>query len=536
MSATSFSYNGVTVDDYVKTYEHSRTNIYSDDGIDYLYTEVRLSIGFVLSPILQSGTNSVTQYKTNLEKVLMQPRGNLSYTVDGVEWINQTGQDVKKGPLPDSVDIEEIAGKLLRVRFTITTWVIICDSVGASTPNVLSNRWSMASSIDRQGLTTRTTSGRLIVNGDRNLNVDDFRAMCMPPKPRGFDRTFNFMCTTDGLQLEYTITDTETHKVNPFPIVDWAGTWTEVRTTGSIVRGQIQVRAKGIPSASPLEVLQFCVAMASSRIDLISGGDNSDVILNSSISEDLASNEINLTLQVLAKSLSPEQGPRLTRVGAPVDVIDNAGAETDPGTRANYLAKLFVAAANTPCIGAGSVYSRSDGIAPNIEPEPEENTSENTSISIVDDLSTNWDGASEDQKIAPYTTWKVELDYQFDHGLLQLPVANSSSTQSAIVSVSAPLAKLKLNYVAERYGKKPDLPARLVDDDNYKLAREHSIVENFSLAADGITKIFRIDGEQLYFIRDVSLIDVLKIPFNPTVLSNEDLNISNDNFNIDVLR
>lgn len=527
--SVSLYYNGVTFNDYVKS-DYSERNVYTDDGKDYLYTEVTISIGCPLVPSLQSDTHSVTYYKQNLQPILTQPRGNLTYTVNGENVISQIGADVKDGPKPQEVVFEEIKGVGIYLSFTVITHIVVCDSPSQSPPNVLSNRWTMASDIDTNLLTTRTTSGRLIIKGGANLDIDDFRHFCVPPKPRGFDRKMHFVVQSDGLAMDYTITDIESHSVVPYPIAKWDASYSEVIPNGNTVRVQFTARAIGVPGSNTADVLTFLVAVAASRIDF---RNPDEFITSSSIVEQLDRPEVTLTIQAFSASLFDKGF--LTRVGQEVPAVGDSVIETNPGTRANFLTKLFTAAASYSCTSGQSLGNSSlASSTSNDDPGEGEGTTSEPTVSYVSELPAE-NSASDLQREAPYTIWQLDLKYEYDEGKVSLPVMSTQVEQTDIISVAARSAVLQVLFVAERLGEFPKLPKSIVDDDNYVLLRKVVQIGNYEKLPDGKTK-YRVDGAYRYGVRDLGKIDSLKLPINPTVIDDQDLNIDDSNFNIDVVR
>ena len=159
----------------------------------------------------------------NLRSILMERRAQLEFWIGDAPVVIQppiargvsTGarratSDARDGPRPLSCRVTQLMGdKSAIVHFRVETFVTDMQHY------LLSNRWSMASSIDPNGYTTRTTTGRAIFRGDwvrsdPNLTADSFRKYVAVPQSRTMARkSVNVRLSEDGCTLDYTVVDRE---------------------------------------------------------------------------------------------------------------------------------------------------------------------------------------------------------------------------------------------------------------------------------------------------------------------------------------
>jgi hypothetical protein len=119
--------------------------------------------------------------------------------------------DVKGGPFPHRTNMVKIVGdRTAWVRFGVETYVSKCPHY------LLSNRWSVHSSVDQHGFTSLTYHGRASFRKDfmidRNLQPDDWRQYIILPcdammKRVGVDVTVN----REGTEVEYVVHDRHTN-------------------------------------------------------------------------------------------------------------------------------------------------------------------------------------------------------------------------------------------------------------------------------------------------------------------------------------
>lgn len=195
-----------------------QTPIYSADGVDYLYTHVRINVRAIWHPNATNFQGKVAAESIEtLRRTLLTPRRDLSIKVpsgglgsykaiiDVARGLAEKGADANNGPKPIGMPVIQIIGeKLAVVDFAVETWVVECDSVR----KLLSHRWEMSQARDAEFFTTRTTTGTAVLHA---LNVpipDSYRLALMPPVPTGFRRISEVTTpSSDGTTMNYTVVD-----------------------------------------------------------------------------------------------------------------------------------------------------------------------------------------------------------------------------------------------------------------------------------------------------------------------------------------
>lgn len=226
MRAANLIYNGVTLA-LVKTNQIAAEPIYSDDGIDYLYTKYTINIDAILNPQETSyaigsppvqfpGILPNTTYIA-IRHSLMQPRAQLIFRNFGLNVFQSPENgaiiDANLGPFPKSFNVSRLdGGKLWHVNYVIETYIANCPA--GNSLALLSNRFSQSQTIDREFYTTTTTRGyahfRTDVLVNQGVVADAFRSELLPPVPPQFRReSMEFGVNTRGNTIEYTITDKE---------------------------------------------------------------------------------------------------------------------------------------------------------------------------------------------------------------------------------------------------------------------------------------------------------------------------------------
>lgn len=305
--------------------------VYSDDGIDYLYTKFDLDINAVVNmdakpSMLNAAVDdaaTINEYISALRQQLLQPRKFLHIELGADSAIyNQatigalqtllvvSAPDAKGGPFPKACNIRQVGGsKTLLIQFQIQTFVFDQVCANREEPKkVLSNRWEMNFSYDTEGMATRTTRGTIIVNGSQpDINADDFRGWIIPKIPTGWRRKrMDFNLSSDGLKVGYTIEDAEQYYAFPEGCTTVEGTYTESTTkTGAILYVDMDVTVKGPKNVEKEWLIQKALQLIDSRIDWAAlPRDNEtnkkdvDVLESGSISEDLFENKVNAKIRV----------------------------------------------------------------------------------------------------------------------------------------------------------------------------------------------------------------------------------------------
>lgn len=231
-----------------KTEHFDFAPIYTPDGVDYLYTELDFAVTAILNPQAlatkgplgiatgaggafledapaQGSGDSLGNTLRQIRPLLLAPRGNLVFTINGDTVLNVTGPDAKNGPLvqPDTYIRAIIGTRTAFVYFHVKCWVQEFVPTGSNARRVvLANRYRLTSVTDENWYTTRHVVGQMIVDvgallasrlnqGEAPLTPDSFRQAAFLQIPLGFKRRdVQVTVASDNSALDYSYVDEET--------------------------------------------------------------------------------------------------------------------------------------------------------------------------------------------------------------------------------------------------------------------------------------------------------------------------------------
>ncbi len=240
-----FSYNGVEFREPLLTLSVRRTPVM--DGPTYLYTAYEFHVRGCFHPAVykELGGNDAGRVEENYRHLLMQPRAKMIYTVGDTTVIESPAAgftvDCANGPLPRVNEIRELHGsQLMLVDAAYTTFINENEDNLGTGSVILSHRWTERDSFDDDLFQTRTRRGHAIFRSDRLAELkampDDFRSWLLPPEPKNFRRHIEVEVSEDGLELDYTVTDTE----QPLNLIDPGVANIEVTHSQSSSRGGLE--------------------------------------------------------------------------------------------------------------------------------------------------------------------------------------------------------------------------------------------------------------------------------------------------------
>jgi hypothetical protein len=244
-------YDGIELQ-IVHTNEISRESVYSEDGIDYLYTKWIIDVICQFNPGATSynqpgisGGNLNTLRPTpqfgntpawtdiSIRHVLSQPRkalmvisGNLFVLRSPATGLT-TGSipilpDAAQGPFPRVFDVKQLHGdRTWAVHFRVETAVNECpqnsdvtESQAATQRVILSHRWKKYLTTDDDYLATVVTEGTAVFRSDVLADLgtfpDNYRLQLFAQVPPNFQRgPIHVIPESDGVTFHYQTTDTE---------------------------------------------------------------------------------------------------------------------------------------------------------------------------------------------------------------------------------------------------------------------------------------------------------------------------------------
>ena len=583
-----FAYNGIVME-LVKTRMIGREPIRSPDGTDIMYVKHTFDIDAVYNPeatsygfgedgeaVQQPGFLPVTT-DAAIRQQLMSPRQQLIYAVNDTILLESpypgSTTDAWVGPMPISCNVREIIGtKTFLISYRIETWVNECQSADSSSRDpIVSSRYQVNHSVDRQRLTTITSTGVTVFRMDglesAAQGADHYRNKCLPPKPDGFQRqAIDIKVTPDGSKLLWQVVNKEMivflgdKQLNKYGVEWFEAVYTQRANPPEsgdndrqsiFVTGIFNCRVVGNKDALKLNLITFAVALAVQRCAIKAGPviGSDPLIRQVSVSEVVHDRMIDFELVTLYPPPRKPQpiglaGIRDEFIG--IDILDlitvgdaNLDMPNDGNTRGTFVGEAMAAALKAACVVVN-------------EPDPDQPSSPGSSIvplstyvspivttTVVDDLesqASHYSDATANEGV--YTQYNVTATYQRNWGMIACPVAaptmpsSSSSGGSGgsppdglgglngpptymapeVLTLCSPMTKVRFAWVVERNGTKPKIPDKDLTSKNLTLLNDMVMVAEVYLAPDGQTKIFRVEGAYEY-VQNTAEDGTATIPF-----------------------
>lgn len=495
---------------------HSSQSVYEDQRVgvkwdpDYIADPESGDPSNYQNPTTAGDGSAGTDY-TKVRQKLLHPRGYFRFRTGvgtdpatglptgttllecrpiGIRDSNPEGVDVNNGPKPRNVELSHIVGdEVLCIEFEIELCMVQCDSAGRVPDNdsgIVSNRWSMSDTVDRNFYTTRTITGQLVtING--NLNPHAMRKWVVPRLQPGFRReSMSFVAAKDGLKLDYTIVDKEVAFAAPDPATDWNTQYRLTKSDAKLVDVEIGVYLEGPSDVNKRALTRIAIAVLEARVfDLRQRRppgirDPHSVFLRELDLLDEQNGDVNsIRLTAVAQHNVPDENKLLgildENFGTPIDPRELA-AVTESGT---YDPTLSMGAKpNDPVHVHGPIPVTSAWHAYLQQPCDENHSTTDAEVTdgehgdddrkdytldayVADVDLPDWDDyTSEANKVGVYTHWKMLSTYHKNARRKALGIAGRASTYApgsdqptmAVVSVGLPTWKRKVQIEAERVG------------------------------------------------------------------------------------
>lgn len=546
-----YSYNGIVMQ-LARTNDLAFDAVYSDDGMDYLYTQVRIDIAATINPgatayTKQAGVPTATPGAlptTTIEAIrhaLLQPRQQLLVTdysgqvmlrcpVDGYS------VDLVDGPKPLSLTIREVQGS----RSFLVNWRCECHILecpdGSTTPVLLSNRWSDQHTIGVNHLAVRSAAGKVVFHKAfleaAGAVTDDYRHFFLPPVAPGFQRTHvDIVQNSANTEAMWRITDEEVMYdlgetdsrgygvpggLRGSGIIELQGrqalvsipTGTNAPTTG-MTMNNLLVTAKGNKLSNQWIMIQRLFELAASILGI--GNVAGDYIVHVSVARSLGQKEKWVELQIgfyqqqtkqafigniNIASLRYDVGEIFTSQGGV-----NPNLPNDFGTRGTAIGTLVAQRLTDACQGVEGP-GASQGGAPTGNPPPPEGPPPSINVFTRDELPEITPSYSPDPSPYPYTSYDLEMKYNTNTGIIQCPIAGpraqtsqsgaSSRPTSAVFRTHQPMSTLTIVGTAERIGQMPLLPRPESTDRNLVLKNFQIIPNAPTILNDAVTPVGRV--------------------------------------------
>lgn len=432
-----------------------------------------------------------------------------------------TNYDVNQGPKCLSFRPTQIAGRnVWRVEAVFEICKLECkpDGTTENASGVLSHRWSVQDSLDKNLRVTRTFSGLLRTAGGA-INPHDFRAIVLPPLQPFLRRDqMQFTAGADGKSLAYTITDQEVAVAPPIPLRHWEIQHSEQLSGGEKVAGEIQVMMEADSQADKRQMVEIGIWLIYTQLGRMTPNAQGGFFANNAHLEHAVItdyigdvNRVSIAARVWRNNPSPdkfkafmvnlalveilpEHLPRFS--GNPTDESHDPPAGGDfiydpknnPGRRHTEsplyegpvaLAGAFVALLRSPCTDAWG--NRREAVLPD---NNDETTNEPTAptVAVVPELPDppTSDIPSAAHKTAMYVYYRMQSLFKSREMIAAMPIARSTSGSGSSSSTSGgsssssqgqglprdtefcrlapPQYRRKVRIIAERIGEWPEMP------------------------------------------------------------------------------
>jgi len=540
----------------VKTNSFAQEPIYTEDGIDYLYTKFTLDCqclltydSLLITPV--SHISDLSRQIATLRPQLLQPRQNFRYSVGetGDAVVDIGGPDPAGGPFPQAFDIIEIQGaNAAIVSYRIIAYGDVCgeNREDEREKEILSNRFSVTTSYDQDFYATRTMTGKLVLRGKKGLQPDDFRNVVMPTLPHGYRReSMSFQVSSNALSLGYTIVDKEKYVIDRVSTTS-KGTYNEwTERWGVPVYGEVEISLSAPKNFDKKNMISRAAEIALSRFT------EDDHLMSTSVTEDLFSNAISLRMRamkasgkmtreknakfIFGETLGDEIAPPANKIISrlPIQVVraddkllrfnditfpDDLSA--DLSIRNKKIIRAAIAAWKEPC---GGTELPKDRFGPFDQEPPEDDIDDpapEISFSLIEPDEEQPDPSySELQKYTKFmfTDAAMEINYDTTTNEIQLPIAgnevsddnamNNEDTkydENAFVTLSRKQMVKRIDFTVERVGAYPYVPKAVdkytVPGTKVKARLLKKVIKPISteIGVDGATRIIRISGTYHY--------------------------------------
>jgi len=457
--------------------------------------------------------------------------------------LSNPDRDVANGPKPTGFKILQMIGaKCMRVSFSIECAKVSCQG-GYTVPLILNNRWSVSEEMDENNFTTRTITGRMRlscgVTADQLVTTNPTmpqvfaRYLVVPGLEEGFRRErIEFSADKSGLECEYRVVDRQVHTAAPWPATKMHARHTQTTNDGFSVVSEVQVSLEGPPHIDKRFLITRAIQIIDAKLNFIDrqAGESwvpelisiTDQIGETNTVEAIARirETINAPNAMLFTTLRANMGGKLELPSIQGEPHAYDPGISDPpavfgyvphkGERRPTVLLTLQCYLQQPCEDLHRIYS---GAPSNNDADEEESRNryapEVKEASATGDLPSASGGAwSDNHRQAQYCYARLSTRYTLNNCRVQLPIAASgssydgSSNTCQVFQIGLPQGRREIEYDAERIGQWPQLPAPAdyYEDGALKgrLLRHWVEPHPPTLAADGITRIYRVTAHYIY--------------------------------------
>jgi hypothetical protein len=468
----TLNYNGIPI-------EYCRINYgldpqYDESGMDYLYDKVTVEVqDAIINPALPNlGLPGETTAQTmrRIEAWLNTPQKQLIVKDDGGQLVFSPAQgetvDLKNGPFPRGIHITEMSGtETYKLNGTWETYIRECPSSQAggsgnasSLPNVLSNRWSMAVTIDQNMLSRREVNGKLVLRANASVNPDDYRNTALVPLLQGFIRqNQRYVVSEDGLSLLYSFVDQEVFNMPPIGLTKAKVQYRLSTAQGATFRQDVDVKVWANKKTPKAFMLTKAMILAVSRLNSLTP----QVMLAGAITDTMDQDDRMVEVQLTIMKSQQDQTFYGLNGGDATYLDYMAGSSLqgnppDPGTRgtADYV-QLYAQILKDPCAGRTITFSTQPPDSPSTSVNPS-NSSWST-LPIIPATTSVW-LATPILQDSVYSNQDTSTWYHWDSGLEQTGKQSDTDKTSGYSQKRNEEMFKEVNFHYKCLGKKPMFP------------------------------------------------------------------------------
>lgn len=435
--------------------------------------------------------------------------------------------DVENGPKPRHVEVTHVVtNKIYKVHFSIDFTLVHCGTSISNYVPVLNNRWSISEAMDENHYVTRRIQGRMRLSS-ATVPAQAVKGVVVPGRENGFRRmSVEYTVAPNGLDVDYTVVDRQTHTAAPSPATSISGTHTETTNDGVMFASQLSVRLEGPISADKRDLIQRGLQIVDAKLNYIALTDNNNrkaIPINFSIIDHFGERNV-IEIQVAIKHVTDSNAELLSRLRT--DVIGKTlelpplqfeGSDTGftydstvsrypelygenhAGARSAAVATLLQCYLQTPCDNQHAI-AKFDDTGPPSEDGSDDEYGTKVKGRVGELQSSDHEQYSPDHTDSPYTYSRMETTYRLRQPRAHLPIARRvgqgvGQATSSIATLAQARGERIIKCDFERVGAQPILPQPMdsyTDGDLVGRLLSHDVVPMTpTTAADGQGKIYR---------------------------------------------
>lgn len=511
-----------------------------------------------------------------IKQELEQARLRFRYEVNGIPLIAakqysdnvyQGSIDINNGPKCRSFNITSvIGGKTYRYTATFEACILPCDlyiqgdplSIAADPAEpgtaedlkqvVTYARWSVSQMRNADFSITRIINGRVRVATWEAWARYEFaiKNLVIPPLLDGYQRrSVSTVISENQLDMLYQVVDQQREAAPPFPVVDWAGQWSE--STGDPGEdakpasvGRLSVSVLGAPGTPKRYLWDAAMAIVDSKLNLENlqtireGSKGLPMITASEVVDMLASNEIHVTIHYVRSFVADGWATYWVNKLDVLPSVNYLLGETtewrtgddkynrdtwpipwsaDPDVPAGWLQNALSAmckseppswrAQEAPNAGSDTPDGRND------ENKPQKNSrgTSQENFGAIESREIPGSRGKPDDGTLPYTWIELDSRYNIDNGWTAMPVGSVTGrvgADSAILcQLHAPISTWTVYYRAERVGLPPQIPSyrQTFRDENgisFAMVESEILPQSPLHSPDGVNLRYRLECRYTY--------------------------------------